>query len=117
MSGSDKRSAEAETYRRLYKDKRWRGKSGIRARRLALEPNCRMCAKQGHITIATVVDHIREHKGKQELFFSFTNTQSLCVEHHNKDKQQIERRGHSSAIGEDGWPTDPSHPVNMPGGG
>lgn len=116
MSANDKRSPEAEAYRRLYKDNRWRGKHGIRAKRLSADPLCRMCQKAGRITVATVVDHIVEHKGDPALFFDFNNTQSLC-DHpryrcHSSTKQQMERRGYSSAVGEDGWPTDPYHPTN-----
>jgi len=112
MPKPDRRSPEAEAYRRLYKDNRWRGKHGIRARRLAAEPVCRRCKQQGRITIATVVDHIKEHKGDPRLFFDYDNTQSLCAPHHDSEKQSEEARGYSTAIGEDGWPEDPRHPAN-----
>jgi hypothetical protein len=71
-----------------------------------------MCKKAGRITIAKVVDHIKEHKGDVSLFFDYENTQSLCEPHHSSDKQQIEIRGYSNAIGDDGWPTDERHPTN-----
>lgn len=110
--GPKTRSTLAEAYRLLYKDKRWRGTHGIRARRLSLEPLCRMCRKRGHITVATVVDHITEHKGDQVLFFMFSNTQSLCAPCHDSVKQSIEATGYDKAIGMDGWPTDEAHPAN-----
>ena len=108
----DRRSPEAAAYRKLYKDRRWCGKHGIRAQRLTVEPLCRMCAKAGRFTPATVADHIKEHKGNIALFYDFENTQSLCVPCHSGEKQQIERKGFSNAIGEDGWPSDPHHPAN-----
>ena len=42
---------------------------------------------------ATVVDHIAPHKGDPALFYNYSNTQSLCVGHHNKAKQIIELGG------------------------
>lgn len=72
-----------------------------------------MCAKANRVTAASVVDHIVPHKQDQRLFWdSENNWQSLCAAHHNRDKQQIERRGYSAEIGGDGWPTDPQHPSN-----
>nr|WP_246301248.1 HNH endonuclease [Rhizobium rhizolycopersici] len=82
-----------------------------------MEPLCRTCSKRGHITVATVVDHITEHKGDRDLFFAFSNTQSLCAPCHDSEKQSIEARGYDKAIGEDGWPIDEAHPANACGGG
>lgn len=78
--------------------------NGVRARRLRLEPLCRFCKKEGRVTIASVVDHIKPHKGNEALFFDLANTQSLCESHHNKDKQALERGGH--VVGTDGWPVE-----------
>ncbi|MCV0371087.1 HNH endonuclease signature motif containing protein [Filomicrobium sp.] len=111
MVRTDRRSPEAVAYRRMYKDKRWRGKGGIRDRRLAEEPLCRECRKRGHLTPATVVDHLKEHKGDPLLFFDYDNTQSLCSPCHDCAKQSEERRGFSSTIGPDGWPIDARHPA------
>lgn len=89
----------------MYDWSRWRHpKTGLRARRLRLEPFCRMCRKDGAVVVATVVDHITPHKGNERLFFSLENTQSLCAEHHNRDKQSLERGGQT--IGADGWPLE-----------
>ena len=64
---------------------------------------------------APEVDHIRDHKGDLALFLDLDNLQSLCAwPCHTKHKQAEERRGYGSAIGEDGWPTDPRHPANQP---
>lgn len=72
---------------------------------LAQHPLCVMCKAQGYITAATVVDHIKPHKGDLRLFWDTSNWQSLCKRHHDSDKQMLERHGHVKAvIGLDGWP-------------
>ncbi len=73
-----------------------------------------MCQADGLTTVATVADHIEPHRGDPDKFWS-GELQSLCASHHNKTKQSIERRGYDSAVGEDGWPSDPAHPVNDQG--
>jgi len=105
---SDRRSAEAETYRRWYKTARWQR---IRAAQLATEPLCRMCMAQGKITPASVCDHVEPHKGDPVKFWGGP-FQSLCDPHHSEGKQQIERRGYSNEIGPDGYFVDPNHPSN-----
>ena len=53
---------------------------------------CVFCASKGQITAATVVDHIKPHKGNQELFWDESNWQPLCASCHSSDKQIQERR-------------------------
>ncbi|MCB5173657.1 HNH endonuclease [Microvirga lenta] len=77
-----------------------------KARKIYLQHNplCVMCQKEGRVTPATVVDHIKPHKGDTALFWDIEdNWQSLCAPHHNRDKQR-EERGRIQALGEDGWP-------------
>lgn len=93
---------------RLY-DSRW---DKARAGWLAKHPLCVMCLARGLVVAATVVDHIKAHKGDLKLFWDRKNWQSLCEHDHNARKQQIERRGYSAEVGADGWPTDPAHPAN-----
>jgi len=71
-----------------------------------------MCRQQGRLKEANVVDHIQPHKDDTVLFWDQNNWQSLCFAHHNSSKQTEEKRGYASVIGNDGWPTDPRHPVN-----
>ena len=75
---------------------------------------CRLCLEQsgGVVTPATVADHVIPHRGDEKLFW-FGELQSLCQAHHSRDKQQTERIGFSTAIGDDGFPTDPLHPANQ----
>jgi 5-methylcytosine-specific restriction protein A len=71
-----------------------------------------MCKEQGHITIATVVDHVRDHKGNEELFFDPANLQSLCKPHHDTTKQRQERRGYVIGTDASGRPIDAQHAWN-----
>ena len=50
---------------------------------LTQEPLCRACLTTGHTTAATVVDHIRPHRGDLDLFWNAANWQSLCARCHN----------------------------------
>lgn len=61
-------------------DARWR-KSRITF--LRRHPLCVECQKEGHITPAVVVDHIKPHKGDMNLFWDETNWQPLCKPHHD----------------------------------
>lgn len=56
-----------------------------RERKKFLESNpfCVKCYEEGHITMATVVDHIIPHRGDQKLFWDRSNWQPLCEHHHN----------------------------------
>ncbi|MBR0714053.1 HNH endonuclease [Bradyrhizobium liaoningense] len=96
---------------------RWRGSARWRRRvrfQLATNPLCRMCAEQGVVASATVVDHVIPHRGDQQLFW-FGDLASLCASHHSKDKQQAETKGYTTAIGADGYPTDVQHPFYRAG--
>ena len=83
-----KRRASAE-YHGLYSLPIWTKR--LRPQQLLREPFCRECAKQGVRTRATVVDHIRPHRGDLALFCDVANLQSLC-EHHHSQKTLAERR-------------------------
>jgi 5-methylcytosine-specific restriction protein A len=119
MHGSQ-RSQEAREWRGWYNLARWKGKHGRRAQQLSAEPLCRMCAKAGRTTAATVADHIVPHKGDPKLFWE-GKLQSLCDADpwrcHSSRKQQQEAVGFTNDVGEDGMPTDPMHPWNRAGGG
>ena len=57
---------------------------GLRPAQLLREPWCRECARRGIRTRATVVDHVRPHKGDWALFTDRDNLQSLCETCHNR---------------------------------
>ena len=92
---------------------------------LARHPLCVMCAAQGKVTAATVVDHIEPHRlGKaldsgdadqiaaaRRRFWDRGNWQSLCGPHHDRDKQAAEQdRPKGSNLA--GLPLDPGHHWN-----
>lgn len=56
----------------------------LRPGQLLREPFCRECARQGLRTLATDVDHIRDHKGDWAVFTDRSNLQSLCHSCHSR---------------------------------
>ncbi|WP_073034315.1 HNH endonuclease signature motif containing protein [Roseovarius pacificus] len=60
-----------------------------KARRVFLKthPVCRRCGAR-----ATVVDHIKPHKGDRSVFWDRKNWQPLCTPCHSGAKQREERR-------------------------
>ena len=71
-------------------------KEELRPGQLLREPFCRSCAQKGIRTRATVVDHIKPHRGDWTLFCDPHNLQSLCKGCHDRKtarEQWEERRG------------------------
>lgn len=62
-------------------DARWRK---ARKHFLTLNPLCVHCSKDGKIAVATVVDHIKPHKGNRIMFWDRFNWQALCASCHSK---------------------------------
>ena len=91
----------------LYSTTRWKH---MRMRQLAHEPLCCYCKDLGHVTVATVADHVRPHRGNEALFFDANNLQSLCKSCHDGAKQQQERSGFLRGSNADGLPLDAKHP-------
>lgn len=98
----------ANEYHHLY-GREWRRQRKVF---LLLHPLCTFCEESGRVRAATVVDHIKPHKGDVVLFWDTDNWQSLCKQCHDAAKQAEEKRGYSTAIGLDGYPIDPKHPAN-----
>lgn len=69
-------------------DSRWRK---ARKHYLKLYPLCVNCKAQGQLTKATVVDHIRPHRGDRQLFWDETNWQSLCKSCHDHKTMTSDR--------------------------
>lgn len=61
----------------------WQWKK-VRANYLMLNPLCVECDKYGLLEPATVVDHIRPHKGNLDLFWNESNYQPLCKSCHDR---------------------------------
>lgn len=76
-----KRLVQAERRRKYpwiqwYRSRRWRE---ARKRYLDLNPWCSLCPA----TPATVVDHIRPHRGDERLFWDASNWRPLCKRCHD----------------------------------
>lgn len=107
MASIDRRSPEAEAYRKLYKTARWQR---IRAAQLAKHPICARCKKAGRITVATVCHHLDKDSKATDFFKG--PFESSCAPCHDGPIQSEEKTGFSKEIGNDGWPTDERHPAN-----
>ena len=55
-----------------------------RKRYLRTHPLCVRCQEEGRLVEATVVDHIKPHRGDPVLFWDEKNWQSLCKPCHDK---------------------------------
>ena len=66
----------------------------LRPAQLLREPFCRECAKRGIRTRATVVDHVKPHRGDWLLFIDPANHQSRGKHHHDQKtaREQAEER-------------------------
>ena len=62
-----------------------------RARFLHAHPLCATCQKQGRLVKATVVDHIKPHRGDPVLFWDEANWQPLCKACHDKKTMTEDR--------------------------
>ncbi|HFI0435151.1 HNH endonuclease signature motif containing protein [Streptococcus suis] len=64
-----------------------------KARRYYLKghPLCVHCQRKGKLTKATVVDHIKPHRGDQDLFWNPLNWQALCKSCHDRKTQTDDR--------------------------
>ncbi len=99
----------ASLYKHLYNTKRW---YRMRHYQLRSHPLCAMCAKLARVTPATIADHIRAHRGNEELFFDPENLQSLCKPCHDGAKQQYEKSGTLRGCDTSGMPLDANHHWN-----
>lgn len=73
----------------------WYGKAewkAIRAAQLAAHPVCKMCMAEGVVTSATVVNHVRPHRGDWELFIAGP-FESLCKACHDGPVRAMEMQG------------------------
>lgn len=75
----------------------------------AAQPLCELCLKEGVTRLMSIVDHHPPHNEDYQQFFTGP-VRSLCKPHHDGQAQADEARGFSVEIGEDGWPSDPTHP-------
>ncbi len=93
-----------EIYRQWYGSSRWKL---ARTNFIKLNPWCVMC-RAAHISRrATIVDHIKPHRGDERLFWDTNNWQPMCKPCHDGAKQAFERSGKiRQQVGLDGWCID-----------
>lgn len=63
----------------------------------------------GDVVAATVVDHIKPHRGDRALAFDPDNLQSLCKPCHDRHADAKDRGLPIAGCDADGMPLDPSH--------
>jgi 5-methylcytosine-specific restriction protein A len=102
----DRRSEQAQAYRRLYGLAKWKR---TRKAQLDKQPLCEKCLKAGRLTPATVCDHIDPSTKLSPDTFFLGPFQSLCDAYpwrcHSSDKQREEQgSAPMPVIGLDGWP-------------
>lgn len=74
-----------EERRKIYKSTRWRK---LRELKIAQQPLCEMCLKEGKTTIAEDVHHIEsfmltdDHMRRMALAYDYENLMSICKMHH-----------------------------------
>ncbi len=102
--------ASSSPWHHLYNTKRW---YRLRWKQLQAEPLCRLCAALGKVVAATVVDHIKAHKGDEAIFYDASGLQSLCKHCHDSIKQRQEKSGHLVGHDLSGLPLDPNHHWNV----
>jgi 5-methylcytosine-specific restriction endonuclease McrA len=94
---------DREVWRTWYKRARW---ERLRLAQLHAYPLCSMCEAEGKVELATVVHHIKAHKGNPALFFDPSNLASVCKPHHDRDLHSQEMGGAPwvPTPEVDGWP-------------
>ncbi len=75
-----KKEWKSREWQYLYHTARWKKR---RLKQLDAQPLCEDCLKNSRITLASVADHIKDHKGDLNKFW-YGPLQSLCKSCHSK---------------------------------
>ncbi|AGL03635.1 restriction endonuclease [Desulfoscipio gibsoniae DSM 7213] len=81
--------------KQLYNSARWQR---LRKKVLLEHPLCVECERQGRITPATIVDHVKPHKGNLNLFWDENNLQALCKNCHDSKTTKEGRWGDKNRV-------------------
>lgn len=68
------KNKESHPWHMMYKNKKWKL---LRGKKLTLNPLCELCGD-----IGVEIDHIINHKGDGDKFYSYDNLQTLCSSCH-----------------------------------
>ena len=63
----------------------------VRKQFLAKHPLCVACQRAGKLTSATVVDHVKPHRGDPALFWDENNWQPLCKKCHDRKTRTMDQ--------------------------
>lgn len=91
-----------EERRKIYKSTRWRK---LRALKIAEQPLCEMCLKEGKTTIAEDVHHIEsfmstdDHMRRMALAYDYENLMSICKMHHQMIHNKSNRNDIKGGMG------------------
>jgi len=100
------RTLASNPARWVYKTALWQR---LRGAQLRDQPLCRYCKEMGLTVAATIVDHIKPHRGDRNLAFDQTNLQSLCKPCHDMHADAKDRGKTVAGCDADGYPLDPTH--------
>lgn len=75
-------------YARFYASSQWKK---LRLRKLAEQPLCEECLRQGYVRQATIVHHKEELKDNWDKRLDPDNLESICQECHNKKHKRHTR--------------------------
>lgn len=73
-------------YARFYASSQWRK---ARRSKLAQQPLCEECLREGKITAATIVHHMTELKDDWNKRLDADNLESICQDCHNKKHKRL----------------------------
>lgn len=85
------RKADADKRRPTARERGYTSKWDIERRAFLGLPENRKCNRCANP--ATIVDHVKPHRGDRKLFWDRRNWQPLCAHCHNRMKQSEEKRG------------------------
>ncbi|WP_188453786.1 HNH endonuclease signature motif containing protein [Virgibacillus oceani] len=77
---------------KFYQCPAWYGNNGIRQQALERDNyECQECKRQGKVSPAQNVHHLKEVKDFPELALVLDNTESVCINCHNKEHKRLEK--------------------------
>lgn len=85
----DRERSNSQPWRAWYKTARWEKQR--QAVFLRDRYTCRLCNRIEGATSRLVCDHIRSHKGDEQLFWDECNLQTLCKPCHDGQKQRLDK--------------------------
>lgn len=91
----------SDEHKKFYWTKEWRR---LRKKRLAYDRyECQVCKRQGKITKANTVHHIKHTTTHPELALTFSNLESICATCHNKEHPEKLNKSYKKFSNEERW--------------